>query len=371
VRRPPARVTAEGWPPLRLPITPPYPPMEARPVDTLPAGDGWLFEPKWDGFRCLVFRDGAAVALQSKAGQPLTRYFPEVAEAVARLGASRFVLDGELVVSVDGALSFDALLQRIHPAPSRVQRLAAETPATLLVFDLLVDEESRALVELPLAERRRRLEDLARRRLRPDGPVRLSPITSDRGAAEQWYRDPGLLGLDGVIAKRADAAYASGARTAMQKVKRMRTADCVVGGFRYATARPEVGSLLLGLYDDDGLLHHVGFTSSFSAAARRTLLPKLKPFMAAPGFTGRAPGGPSRWSTERTGTWEPLRPQLVCEVRYDHWSGDRFRHGTTFLRWRPDQTPRRCTFEQVRPRRGPAHSGGEREIGSLFLRAGG
>jgi ATP-dependent DNA ligase len=325
--------------------------MEARLVEAMPSGDGWLFEPKWDGFRCLAFRDGDAVALQSKAGQPLTRYFPETVAALALLGASRFVLDGELIVPVDGEPSFDHLLQRIHPAASRVQRLAAETPAVLLVFDLLVDERGHALVDRPLQERRRRLEEFGRRWLTADGPLRLSPATLDRAAAEAWLRNPGTLGLDGVIAKRADAAYASGERTAMQKIKRMRTADCVVGGFRYAAKGRQVGSLLLGLYDADGLLHHVGFTSSFTAADRQRLLPRLRPLMGPPGFTGQAPGGPSRWSTERSGDWEPLRPELVCEVRYDHWSGDRFRHGTTFLRWRPDKPPSQCTFEQVRPRR--------------------
>lgn len=348
--RPVDRAPAE-WPALSLPITPPYPPMEARLVDALPAGEGWRFEPKWDGFRCLAYRDGKTVALQSKAGQLLTRYFPEIVDALGRLEARRFVLDGELLVPADGEFSFDDLLQRIHPAASRIQRLAAETPALLLVFDLLVNEHGQALVELPLTERRHRLETFARQYLEAEGTVRLSPATADRAVAEAWYRDPGALSLDGVIAKRAEAAYATGERTGMQKVKRMRTADCVVGGFRYAEKGGQVGSLLLGLYDDDGLLHHVGFSSSFSAAQRPTLLPKLQPFLGGSGFTGHAPGGPSRWSSERSGQWEPLKPELVCEVRYDHWSGDRFRHGTMFLRWRPDKAPGQCTFEQVRPRR--------------------
>jgi ATP-dependent DNA ligase len=325
--------------------------MEARRVEALPAGQEWLFEPKWDGFRCLAFRDGETIVLQSKAGQPLTRYFPETVAALGGLGASRFVLDGELIVPVDGEPSFDHLLQRIHPAASRIRRLAAETPAVLLVFDLLVDEHGQALIQQPLTERRQKLEAFAGRWLTPDGAIRLSPATGDRAVAEQWYRQPGALGLDGVIAKQADAAYASGERTAMQKVKRLRTADCVVGGFRYASAGGQVGSLLLGLYDEDDLLHHVGFSSSFTADDRKRLLPVLRPLMGGPGFTGRAPGGPSRWSTERTGEWEPLKPELVCEVRYDHWSGDRFRHGTMFLRWRPDKAPHQCTFEQVRARR--------------------
>jgi ATP-dependent DNA ligase len=324
--------------------------MEARRVETLPADDGWLFEPKWDGFRCLAFRDGDAIALQSKSGQPLARYFPEIVAALARLAPRQFVLDGELVVPVQGQLSFDALLQRIHPSESRVRKLAAETPGVLLVFDLLVDERGRALIAGPLAERRQELERFAQRHLREDGNVRLSPATSDRRVAEGWLAQP-QTSLDGVIAKRADRAYASGERTGMQKVKRLRTADCVVGGFRYAAGSTRVGSLLLGLYGDDGLLHHVGFTSSFTAEQRRELLPKLKSFMGGPGFTGRAPGGPSRWSSERSGMWEPLTPKLVAEVRYDHWSGGRFRHGTTFLRWRPDKAPRECTMAQVIPAR--------------------
>ncbi len=344
---------AASWPRLGLPITPPYPPMEARLVETLPGGEGWLYEPKWDGFRCLAFRDGATVALQSKAGQPLTRYFPELEAALRGLDARRFLLDGEIAVPVEGAFDFDALLQRIHPSESRVRRLSAETPAVYLVFDLLVDAAGRSLADAPLAERRRALEDFARRHLTPDGMVRLSPATEDRRQGEQWLAEMGGLGLDGVVAKRLDAAYASGERTAMQKIKRTRTADCVVGGFRWASGARVVGSLLLGLYDD-GLLHHVGFTSSFTAAERASLVETVRPLMGGSGFTGRAPGGPSRWSTERTGAWEALEPWLVCEVRYDHWSGDRFRHGTTFRRWRPDKAPRQCTFEQVRP--GPARS---------------
>ncbi len=341
---------AASWPRLGLPITPSFPPMEARLVETLPAG-GWLYEPKWDGFRCLAFRDGATVALQSKAGQPLTRYFPEMAAALGRLDAARFVLDGEIAVPIEGALDFDALLQRIHPAESRVRRLSAETPAVYLVFDLLVDAAGRALAPLPLAERRRALEEFSRRYLTPEGLVRLSPATEDRRQGERWLAETGGLGLDGVVAKRLDAAYAAGERTAMQKIKRLRTADCVVGGFRWASGARVVGSLLLGLYDDDGLLHHVGFTSSFRAEERARLVDTVRPFMGGAGFTGRTPGGPSRWSTERTGAWEALEPRLVCEVRYDHWSGDRFRHGTTFQRWRPDKPPRQCTFAQVRPGR--------------------
>jgi ATP-dependent DNA ligase len=322
--------------------------MEAKSVERLPAGEGWLFEPKWDGFRCLAFRDGDTIALQSKAGQPLGRYFPEVVAALSRLPPRRFVLDGEVAVPVEGAFDFDALLQRIHPSERRVAKLAAETPAIYLVFDLLVDEHGRSLTDLALAQRRPRLDAFAASHLQPEGDVRLSPATTERAAAEGWLRDTGIR-LDGVIAKRLDAAYASGERTGMQKVKRIRTADCVVGGFRYAAASKVVGSLLLGLYDGDGVLHHVGFTSSFTAAERATLLATVEPLAGGAGFSGRAPGGPSRWSTERSGEWVPLQPTLVCEVRYDHWSGDRFRHGTTFVRWRPDKAPRQCTLEQVEP----------------------
>jgi len=335
------------FPSLDLPVAPPYPPMEARSVDALPEGAEWLYEPKWDGFRCLVFRDGDRVALQSKSGQPLTRYFPELVAALVGLPPRRFVIDGEIVVPVEGTLSFDALLQRIHPAERRVQKLAHETPAVLLVFDLLVDERPTDLTARPLAERRERLA-----RLFASWPesatVRLSPSTPEVATARGWMRDLLASGLDGVIAKRRDVPYASGERTAMVKVKKLRTADCVVGGFRWAERGGQVGSLLLGLYDDEGLLHHVGFSSSFSAPERAKLRPIVEPLVRPPGFTGHAPGGPSRWSSGRSAEWQPLEPSLVCEVRYDHFSGDRFRHGTKFLRWRPDKTPRQCTFAQVR-----------------------
>jgi ATP-dependent DNA ligase len=320
--------------------------MEALATTVLPSGEGWLYEPKWDGFRCLAFRDGQTVVLQSKAGQPLTRYFPEIVEAVRALPVDRIVLDGELVLFTDGRVDFDALLQRIHPAASRVQRLAAETPCTYLVFDLLVDGVGAALTAHPLAERRRRLETFFER-LATDGTIRLSPATPEREVAEGWMASLGGSGLDGVVAKRLDADYRSGERTGMQKVKRLRSADCVVGGFRYAKDGLEIGSLLLGLYDDEGKLNHVGFSSSFTADERRALKPIVTPLVEAPGFTGDAPGGPSRWSTERTGEWQPLRPTLVCEVRYDHFSGGRFRHGTKFLRWRPDKAPAQCTYAQL------------------------
>jgi ATP-dependent DNA ligase len=332
--------------------------MEAKSVTSLPAGEGWLYEPKWDGFRCLAFRDGDEVVLQSKSAQPLSRYFPELVQALGRLTAARFVLDGEIVVPVEGYLSFDALLQRIHPAESRVRKLARETPAVFLAFDLLVDREGRAVTQLPLAQRREQLERFFAD-VPGEGTVRLSPATRDRRLAERWMREFGASGLDGIVAKRVEAPYRPGDRTAMQKVKRLRTADCVVGGFRYA-AGGAIGSLLLGLYNEAGLLDHVGFASSFTAEERQTLKPIVEPLVEPPGFTGHAPGGPSRWSRGRSAEWQPLRPALVCEVRYDHFSEERFRHGTKFLRWRPDKAPSLCTVEQVRPprsRRGSTLSG--------------
>lgn len=331
---------------MTLPLRQPYPPMEAKSVDAIPAGPEWQYEPKWDGFRCLVFRDGDEIALQSKAGEPLARYFPEMVEAVREVGVRKFVLDGEIVIPRGSSLSFDDLLMRIHPAESRVRKLAAETPALLIVFDLLVDERGTSLVAKPLDERRRRLEAFASRYLKGRPRLALSPCTDDPRTAMRWF-EATRGALDGVIAKRRDLPYRSGDRTGMQKFKQRRTADCVVGGFRVASAGGAVGSLLLGLYDGEGLLHHVGFTSSLSADDRKALLPKLEALVKEPGFTGNAPGGPSRWSTERSAEWKPLQPKLVAEVEYDHVSGGRFRHGTRFVRWRPDKAPRQCTFEQI------------------------
>jgi ATP-dependent DNA ligase len=335
---------------MSLPLRPPYPPMEARVVDDIPTGPGWQYEPKWDGFRFLAFRDGDHVDLQSKSGQPLARYFPEVVAHLRALTPRTFVLDGEIVIPVDGRLSFDDLLQRIHPAASRVERLSRERPAVLIVFDLLVDADGASLVGRPLQARRRALEAFAARHLAGHDGLRLSPATTDAEQARAWLDMAGGT-LDGIVAKRLDLSYQTGERTGMQKVKRRRTADCVVGGFRYAASStprsPIVGSLLLGLYDADGLLHHVGFTSGFPAADRKALLETVRPLVEPPGFTGRAPGGPSRWSSERSGEWEPLAPRLVAEVSYDHFTGDRFRHATRFLRWRPDKAPRQCTLDQV------------------------
>jgi ATP-dependent DNA ligase len=330
----------------------PIPPMETRSVDEIPTGDGWQYEPKWDGFRCLVFRDGDKIFLQSKNGQPLARYFPDVVANIAKLPQQQLVLDGELVIPVGGSLSFDELQLRLHPAASRVQKLAAAHPAFYIVFDLLA-ENGKSYLKLNLRERRRLLEKFAHSNLPLAKSIRLSPATTDYNVANGWFRKTGR-DLDGIIAKRLDAPYASGERTAAVKVKQIRTADCVVGGFRYATGARVIGSLLLGLYGDDGLLHHVGFISGFKASDRRELTKKFEALKKPPGFTGNAPGGPSRWSTERTGEWQPVAPKIVVEVAYDHFTGGRFRHGTRFLRWRTDKDPRQCTMDQVEHREGKA-----------------
>ena len=332
---------------MSLPIKFGFPPMEALLVKDIPTGDNWQYEPKWDGFRCIAFRDGDSVELQSKSGQTLGRYFPEIVAAVAGIKATQFVIDGELIITLDGEPSFDALLQRIHPAASRVAKLAKETPARFVVFDLLVDDRGKEVFTVPLSKRRQKLEAFAKKLLSRNTTIELSPKTLDESIALEWLNDPSVR-LDGVIAKRLDFPYRSGERDGMQKVKKMRTADCVVGGFRYASKGKVVGSLLLGLYDDEGLLHHVGFTSSFSEAEKKELTKKLEPIIKAPGFTGNKPGGPSRWSTKKTSEWEPLATKLVAEVQFDHFTGGRFRHGTRFLRWRPDKKPRQCLLEQVK-----------------------
>jgi ATP-dependent DNA ligase len=344
-----SNVLAEAFPPIDLPIQPPYPPAEAKTVSQIPRDKGWMYEPKWDGFRCLAFRAGHEVLLQSKAGQPLGRYFPELVAALASLPAKRLVLDGEIVIFSGEHLSFDNLLMRIHPAESRIRRLAAETPSTLMCFDVLVDSERKLLTNLPFAERRQALEQFFEG-LPKNGMIRLSPASPKSEQADQWMRELATMGLDGIIAKRLDEPYRSGERTAMVKVKRIRTADCVVGGFRYAEKGNGIGSLLLGLYDDEGLLDHVGFTSSFNREQREELRAVVEPLIGPPGFTGQAPGGPSRWSTKRSTEWQPLKPELVCEVSYDHFSGRRFRHGTKFLRWRPEKKSLQCTFDQVVPK---------------------
>ncbi len=340
-----------GFPKLSLPIRPPYAPMEARQAKEVPKGKQYIYEPKWDGFRCLAFRDGDKIVLQSKAGQPLGRYFPELVEALSQLKAKKFVLDSEITVEVGGHLDFDAILQRIHPAESRIKRLGKETPARMLCFDLLVDAAGKSLVDLQLTERKDRLEEFFAESVGKNKTVTLSPHSHDVKQGEAWLHDLAAYGCDGVMAKLAGEPYHSGDRDGMVKIKRMRTADCVVGGFRYATKKEQgVGSLLLGLYNDGGQLDHVGFTSSFSAEEKLKLVKTLKPLIGGEGFTGKAPGGPSRWNAfkDRSSEWEPLEPKLVCEVRFDHISNGRFRHGTKFLRWRPDKKPKQCTFDQLK-----------------------
>ncbi|MXO74921.1 ATP-dependent DNA ligase [Altererythrobacter aerius] len=318
------------------------PPMEARLVDHLPEGEGWQYEPKWDGFRCLAFRDKGDVALMSRSGKPLERYFPEVAAALRDLPESRFVVDGELVVPVEGVLSFAALQARLHPAASRIAKLARQTPAQFILFDCL-QVRGRVHRDAPLAERRAALEQFAG--ALPES-IFLSPATDRVETARAWLAQTGGA-LDGVIAKRRDEPYRPGER-AMFKHKVQRTADCVVGGFRTDKTGCGIASLLLGLYDEAGLLHQVGYSSSFAAAARMEMFDRLAPLEGASAFTGKAPGGASRWTKPGKSTaWTPLEPRLVAEVAYDQVTGDRFRHGTTFRRWRPDKAPSQCTFDQL------------------------
>ncbi len=337
---------AARFTPMTLTLTPPVEPMEATSVDELPSDDGWAYEPKWDGFRCLVFRDGKNVFLQSKSGQPFARYFPEIAAAMLKVNSSRFILDGELVVPRGDQLSFDDLLQRIHPAASRVKLLSQETPSLFIAFDLLADARGRALYERPQKDRRKALEVFAARFFKQPDSMRLSPSAPTLAQARRWWK---LVGgnLDGIVCKRTGMPYRFGLRDGMVKVKLRKTADCVVGGFRYAAKGKVVGSLLLGLYDDEGRLNHIGFTSALSVEDRKQLTPKLEKLIGEPGFTGQAPGGPSRWSTKRSTEWQPLKPKLVVEVSYDHFTGGRFRHGTTLVRWRPDKKPGQCTMDQI------------------------
>jgi ATP-dependent DNA ligase len=316
------------------------PPMEAKLAEVIPEGEVWQFEPKWDGFRCLAFRDGADVSLMSKAGKPLGRYFPEIVDALLGLKQKPFVVDGELVLPVGEALSFAALQMRLHPAASRVEKLARETPAQFMLFDCLQLGET-DLLQKPLAQRREALEGFVSGST--SDRLLLSPVTTDREIAEQWFAQSGGA-LDGVVAKRLDQPYEPGERV-MIKVKQQRTADCVVGGYRLSGKK--VGSLLLGLYDGEGKLNHVGYTSSFSDEDRAALLPKLEPLQGASAFTGSSPGGASRWSDGRSTEWCALEPELVVEVGYDQVTGQRFRHGTRFLRWRPDKAPHQCTMEQL------------------------
>lgn len=330
---------------MTLPFRRPLPPMEALPVDKLPRGPHWQYEPKWDGFRCIAFRDHSVVDLQSKSGRSLTRYFPELVDAIVTLEPRRLVLDGEVVVPQGSGFSFDQLLQRIHPASSRIRRLASETPATLIVFDLLFID-GRPFDKKRLEIRRAKLEQFASKYLRGHKRFWLSPTTTKISSAKKWLKKVSSA-TDGVIAKRLDLPYQSNNRFGMQKIKNFRTADCVIGGFRYGHGKKIVGSLLLGLYDEQGLLNHVGFTSALKSDEKKRLTARLQRLIGGPGFTGAKPGGPSRWSTKRSSLWTPIRPRLVVEVSYDHFSGGRFRHGTTLVRWRSDKSPRQCTISQI------------------------
>jgi len=315
--------------------------MEARSAASLPDEPGWWFEPKWDGFRCLAFRNGDAVVLQAKSGKPLTRYFPEVVARLAALATPSFVLDGELLIAQDGQFSFEALQMRLHPAQSRVARLSNQSPATYAVFDMLQAPDGADLRASPLSERHAALVDFHAAHGEPW--LSLTPGTPERAKAQAWL-DEGKL--EGVVAKRLDGPYLEGER-AMIKVKRQRTADCVVGGFRYGKGSKLVGSLLLGLYDAEGLLNHVGFTSGLAATDKPDLTRRLEALAGGTGFTGDAPGGPSRWSDERSSQWTPLAPELVVEVSFDHVSAGRFRHGTRLIRFRPDKAADQCRMEQI------------------------
>jgi ATP-dependent DNA ligase len=346
---------------VKLPIDPPLEPMLAKAADGLPSDEGWLFEPKWDGFRAIVFRDGDEVLIQSRDLKPLDRYFPELAAPLRASLPERCVVDGEVVISKDGELQFEALLLRIHPAASRVKMLAEESPASFVGWDLLAlgDHDLRATAQ---AERRALLETAF---AGVTAPIHLTPATTDRALAQDWFHRFEGAGLDGVIAKRLSEPYQPGKR-AMLKIKHQRTADCVVAGFRWHKNGPgtHVGSLLLGLFDDAGTLHHVGVTSSFSWDRRAALTAELEPLRenavdahpwgdwaewaaAAEASGQRVPGATSRWNRGKDLSWEALRPERVAEVAYDHLQGDRFRHGTTFKRWRPDKPPSDCRYDQL------------------------
>ena len=318
---------------MALPISPPVQPQLARSAKELPEGEEWCYEPKWDGFRTIVFRDGDDVRLQSRNGRPMNRYFPDVVDQVKALPADRLVLDGEMIVMVDGIQEFDLLSQRIHPAASRVEKLSKETPAEFVAFDLLADGDEQ-LLELPYVERRERLKKKVRK------PLVLTPLTDDRDEATKWLEGTG----EGVIAKQSGAPYRPGERTGMVKIKRVRTADAVVMAFRFGKEEGTVGSLILGMYDDEGELHVVGHTSSFRAKQKRELLRLLEPYRTYE----RGSGEPSRWKSEEELVWEGLRPELVCEVGFDHITGRRIRHGAKFMRWREDKDPPECLISQLR-----------------------
>jgi ATP-dependent DNA ligase len=333
---------------VKTPISLDMEPMLSAPADGIPKGDKWSYEPKWDGFRTLVFRDGDEVALISRGARPMTRYFPEVVPAFRTLSPSKIVLDGELIVVGDKGLDFGALQQRIHPAESRVRMLSVATPTWFVAFDLLAEGDE-DLRRLPLGDRRKRLERLLKG---VKSPIFLTPYTRHDKTAEKWFEQFEGAGLDGVMAKAWDGAYVPGKRLWV-KIKHQRTADCVVIGWRKSNDGLSLGSLLLGLYDKQGTLHYVGHTSSFSAAERKALVAKLKPLATETpkewsDAEGRMPGGQSRWSRGKDTEWMTVRPELVCEVAYDKLeAGERFRHATRFLRWRTDKPPRKCGFDQI------------------------
>jgi ATP-dependent DNA ligase len=340
-----------------LPVKPPILPMLAKRVETIPAGDGWIFEPKWDGFRAIVFRDGDEILIQSRDSKPLNRYFPDVVETLLGGLPPRCVLDGELVIAGPRGLDFDALQLRIHPAASRVKMLAEQKPASVVFFDVLCDGEE-DLREVPFTQRRKRLEKML---AKAKAPIHVTPATNDREVAADWFKRFEGAGLDGVMAKAAVGVYTPDKRT-MLKVKHERDCDCVVAGFRWHKDGRDtaVGSLLLGLYDDAGALQHVGVCASFTMEKRRELVKFLAPYRkdavkghpwagwaGAEGETQRMPGGQSRWSAGKDLSWEPLRPELVLEVAYEHMQGSRFRHMAQFRRWRVDKPPQDCTYAQL------------------------
>jgi ATP-dependent DNA ligase len=335
---------------MQLPVMPPLEPMLAKLQPEIPIGEEWLYEPKWDGFRAIVYRDGDEIHIGSRDRKPLERYFPELLAPLAAALPKRCVLDGEIVIASDTGLDFDALQMRIHPADSRVQMLSREIPATYIAFDLLA-HASKDLMGQPAEKRRAALEKLLPEASTTTVPkplkVLMTPQTDDADLGRDWFEGLEAWGLDGLIAKQRTSIYSPGKRT-MIKIKHKRTADCVVGGYRLNKTKDGIGSLLLGVYDEAGVFHYVGHTSSFKAAERRELLAQLQELRNDTSFgDGRTPGGPSRWTGARDLSWIPIEQILVCEVAYDHMQGDRFRHAATFVRWRTDKTPEECTFEQL------------------------
>ncbi|MFN2526070.1 MAG: ATP-dependent DNA ligase [Actinomycetota bacterium] len=344
---------------MALPLNPPLAPMLAKLQEEIPAGDGWLYEPKWDGFRAIVFRDDESITIVSRDGRDLVRYFPELPPVLLEKLPRRCVVDGEIILAGPDGLDFDALQQRIHPAQSRVEMLAAKTPTSFIAFDLLA-LAGRNLMESAFQIRRAKLEEGLGKKamftkngnkeitgLRGKTKILLTPQTADLDEARSWFAEFESVGLDGLIAKRAEGPYVPGKRV-MVKIKHQRTADCVVGGYRLSKTGDGIGSLLLGVYDETGILQYIGHTSSFKAAERRELLKQLRRLEGGRSFgAGRAPGGPSRWTGTRDSSWVPIKPELVCEVSFDYLQGDRFRHAATFIRWRTDKKPSECRFDQL------------------------